>query len=174
MQLASSTPSSELTGRVVRLHFRCHAELPRGSFLRITDGWAPVDDGQLYCASHEMVCRDNVWQTRRALTLVVPHGRRTVQHLYYRYMVVAPGLQQTQGILTHHERLGSTTVTSWEDPFHVLNLAAHHNVDYRNLPYRTVDVHVGMQDAVTVPLDHWNEADDASFQAFRIRDAVSE
>jgi hypothetical protein len=32
-----------LPGRVVRLHFRCHAELPIGSFLRVTGStlWAP-------------------------------------------------------------------------------------------------------------------------------------
>lgn len=36
-------PSQELTGRVVRLHFSCHAELPIGSFLRVTGStlWAP-------------------------------------------------------------------------------------------------------------------------------------
>lgn len=33
----------EMTGRVVRLHFRCHAALPIGSFLRVTGStlWAP-------------------------------------------------------------------------------------------------------------------------------------
>ena len=35
------------TGRVVRLHFECHAELPIGSYLRVTGSslWAPTAIG---------------------------------------------------------------------------------------------------------------------------------
>jgi hypothetical protein len=40
---SSSASGHEMTGRVVRLHFRCHAALPIGSFLRVTGStlWAP-------------------------------------------------------------------------------------------------------------------------------------
>jgi hypothetical protein len=38
-----SSSSTDITGLVVRLHFRCHAALPIGSFLRVTGStlWAP-------------------------------------------------------------------------------------------------------------------------------------
>jgi len=40
---SSGGRSHERTGRIVRLHFSCHAELPLGSFLRVTGStlWAP-------------------------------------------------------------------------------------------------------------------------------------
>jgi hypothetical protein len=62
----------------------------------------------------------------------------------------------------------------------------HSGAQFRNLPYRTIDVnatngnhldhlttvHQQSSDVVINILDHWNHADDPTFQPYRIRDAV--
>ena len=136
--------SQPLTGRVVRLHFRCHAEIPIGSFLRVTGSalWAPgtaaTDPAEatqaveqtavpestgistshksssfnaisanhdvnipaantLYASSVEMVTSPEeypIWRTRKPVVVVINSNRsrnKSVQHHYYRYLVVSPG-----------------------------------------------------------------------------------
>jgi hypothetical protein len=54
---------------------------------------------------------------------------------------------------------------------------------FRNLPYRTIDVHAtassstdgtktGSSSVILNVMDHWNNSDDPTFQPYRIRDAV--
>lgn len=194
---ASKSSTHTLSGQVVRLHFRCHAELPIGSFLRVTgsDLWAPgtaaydptdathaannmsdhgsgsadyvansvginsagtldgPSSGVLYASSVEMVTTPEeypIWRTRKPVAIVVNSNRnrnKTVQHHFYRYLVVSPGatsalhshnvqqmLQSGSGsmpgyvnpstdaddallVSTSSEATGSTTVLQWEDPF---------------------------------------------------------
>jgi trehalose 6-phosphate synthase/phosphatase len=103
-------------------------------------------------------------------------------------------------VSTSNELIGTTTVMQWEDPWGTLrdpradtNLmstasltssiagnSTHVTKDnYRNLPYRTLDIDIksgkpllkgGMEDAVR--LDHWNAPDDDSFQSYVIRKAI--
>ena len=259
---------SELIGRTVRLHFRCRAELPIGSFLRVTGSslWAPGtpstdpadasfsverteasafpttwDDilehdtnslhhhhsQSLYASSVEMVTTPEdypIWRTRKPVVVVIPNRRKSVHHHYYRYLVVSPGGQwgldndannndtnnepttatddtDAQVVVsTSDERLGTTAVLQWEDPF-VLNrgsvnaLSKHENsvaslasvtvpqttkADYRNLPYRTIDMSVSSSSSLTTTisssdsaaLDSYSNPDDASFQPYLIREAV--
>jgi hypothetical protein len=49
----------------------------------------------------------------------------------------------------------------------------HTQSDYRNLPYRTLDINVA-NGSYEPPRDRWNSADDVSFQPYRIREAVSD
>ena len=288
----STSVHTEVTGRVVRLHFQCVAELPMGSFLRVTSStlWAPgsaatdpteatpallsaasagegfttsntttsttgrssssktttsssskhappppVDDstanssttvgGGLYTSSVEMVTSPDkypLWWTRRPVVVVLHNPRKTVQHHYYRYLVVSPGATSTNGIAnsttslqdtttntsaspvsTSNEMAGSTTVWQWEDPFGMLLTNRNSNMpqessmaslassiviqptntsnEYRNLPYRTVDIPVSgssgstsssTPSTVTIAQDRWGNTDDATFRAYRIREAV--
>ncbi len=256
----SSGHSGDVGGRVVRLHFRCHAELPIGSFLRVTGStlWAPGSQAAdpadavatmglteqsafsatapavggamevasedsdaamnaLYTSSIEMVTTPEdypIWWTRKPVVVVIHNAKKTIQHHYYRYLVVSPGGSGPVEVLTDDDNAllistssevaGSTAVMQWEDPFGTLlkekaagqlptskgelsavSLASSITVagqvtrsDYRNLPYRTVDIDVKtgmpiMEDTdEAVRLDRWNFADDASFRAYRIREAV--
>lgn len=242
---SSKSVSRDATGSVVRAHFKCHAELPIGSFLRVTGStlWAPgtqatdpsdaiptvgkaeqaafpVSDEDhsimnlhaLYTSSVEMVTTPDeypIWRTRKPVVIVMHNSRKTVQHHYYRYMVVSPGgslhdLEVDEDeenallVCTSNEDTGSTPVMQWEDPFETfktrkntkgemsgVSLASSvatgqaTRQDYRNLPYRTLDIDVNSLSPVFEEdnvegcrLDRWNGADDASFRAFRIRDAV--
>lgn len=276
-----------LAGRVVRLHFRCHAELPIGSSLRVTgsDLWAPgtaasdpcdaahatnnMSDhgsgsadyvansfgmngagasfdgpsaGVLYASSVEMVTTPDeypIWRTRKPVVIVINsnrHRNKTVQHHFYRYLVVSPGATTISGSMTAYvapstdaadsddaflvstssEMTGSTAVMQWEDPFVSLgknqaiaaqlqnpsssglrgnsasavslnNSIAPYQVshltslDYQNLPYRTVDIDVNTgrptyeesEERSAERLDRWNVPEDASFQPYQIREAVS-
>lgn len=241
--MVSST--RDATGSVVRVHFKCHAELPIGSFLRVTGStlWAPgtqsadpsdavpavgkveqsafpvsEDDhgtmnlNALYTSSVEMVTTPEeypIWRTRKPVVIVMHNSRKTVQHHYYRYMVVSPGgflhdlevdEDEDNAVLvsTSSEEAGSTPVMQWEDPFETFKTRKNTKgemsavsltssvttgqatrQDYRNLPYRTLDIDVNSLSPVFEEdnvegfrLDRWNNADDASFRAFRIRDAV--
>jgi hypothetical protein len=239
-----------MTGRVVRLHFSCHAALPIGSFLRVTGStlWAPGTDAQdpsdaspaanqteaagfpvqedselnasgnvsaLYTSSVEMVTTPDeypVWRTRKPVVVVWHNSSRTVQHHYYRYLVVAPGggVSQLAGTLddtfesntdeyptmvsTSSEVSGQTVVMQWEDPFNSLlekdsggrgmsavSLASSvmtggvvTKANYRNLPYRTIDMDVlsFRGDTAEIKLDRWNMPDDSSYRPYLIREAV--
>jgi hypothetical protein len=204
----------------------------------------------LYTSSVEMVTTPEtypLWRTRTPVIVVLNRRHSTikqrVQHHYYRYLVIAPGMGNNSTSIGHEsseqhnmltvstssEYMGSTIVRQWEDPYQN-NVAAdsttagtatstsfvsdaatsvasfvsqnkdtEHGMvsswnDYLNLPYRTLDIdltqldHVSQQHAmdttgsggtnsatghvVTVPLDTWNDADDASFQPYLIREAV--
>ena len=150
-----------------------------------------------------------IWRTRRPVAVVINYGRRPVQHHYYRYLVVSPGGSGTLEfdsenddetlfmVSTSNESAGSTPVMQWEDPFGTLRDKYHTygemsavslssvapgqmtKADYRNLPYRTlnIDVKTGLpvfEDTdEAVRLDRWCVADDASFRPYRIREAVS-
>lgn len=170
-----------MTGRVVRLHFRCHAALPIGSFLRVTGStlWAPgtaaydptdaspaigrteaagfpvpnheendlsdsvIPVSALYTSSVEMVTTPDeypVWRTRKPVVVVWHHSHKTVQHHYYRYLVVSPGGGVSEFnimggdaedmetdmddyptmVSTSNEGTGQTVVMQWEDPFNSL------------------------------------------------------
>lgn len=191
----TTATTEELTGRVVRLHFTCRAELPIGSFLRVTGSslWAPgtavqdpadaavsVDRHQesafflteendatnmfstlhhvgmnaLYTSSVEMVTTPDdypVWRTRKPVVVVLTSRKKTIQHHYYRYLVVSPGVGRSGGmgssvvdpfetdneeedvaagtavddsmiISTSNEDVGSTAVVQWEDSFGTLSM----------------------------------------------------
>jgi hypothetical protein len=254
---SSSAGGHEMTGRVVRLHFRCHAALPIGSFLRVTGStlWAPgtaahdptdaapaidrteaagfptqhedvdLSDGvipvsALYTSSVEMVTTPEeypVWRTRKPVVVVWHHAQKTVQHHYYRYLVVSPGGGVSEFnimggdademetdmddyptmVSTSNEGTGQTVVMQWEDPFNSLLSAETKEstmrssavsltnslaggvvtkANYRNLPYRTIDIDSRSfnAEASKVKLDRWNMPDDATFRPYLIRDAVSE
>ena len=160
-----------------------------------------------------------VWRTRKPVVVVLNRHaatKKSVQHHYYRYLVVSPGAAQNleEGgqhpddtgmigstvVSTSSEFSGSTVVMQWEDPFQFLQRepqiraasavslassigvpnATHTRADYRNLPYRTLDIDVATAkvcsnaqgDQTLQGGDQWNVADDASFQPFLIRQAV--
>lgn len=93
-------------------------------------------------------------------------------------------------VCTSNEFIGSTVVMQWEDPFQTLlqhhhqpsavslassiglPTAIHTSSDYRNLPYRTLDIDVTAPQLTETQQDQWNVKDDASFQPFLIREAV--
>jgi hypothetical protein len=205
----------------------------------------------LYTSSVEMVTTPEtypVWKTRKPVVVTLNRHavlKKTVQHHYYRYLVVAPGMTvseyDTQSgndptyststvVSTSSEFCGSTVVMQWEDPFgsftvityiqwriaslqhqvmvkidsHIVvstlfaffsqertskniststvSLASmsvnfanntHTQSDYRNLPYRTLDINV-TNGSYEPPRDRWNSPDDVSFQPYRIREAVRE
>ena len=161
----------------------------------------------LYTSSVEMVTTPEdypVWWTRKPVVVILNNPRKTVQHHYYRYLVVSPGGQTTTttpmmeevSVSTSNEMSGSTPVMQWEDPFGTLKAHAKGEIsavslassvtaagqvskaDYRNLPYRTVDIDVQtcqpiMEDDQTMRLDRWGTSDDETFRAYRIREAVS-
>ena len=129
-------------GRVVRLHFKCRAELPLGSTLRVTGStlWAPNEaletsstsssnnsrsrgSSNYYASSIEMVTSPDtypIWTTRTPVVIHIhPHFSKPIQHHYYRYLVVTPGAA------TEHTTMTTTDddipVMEWEDPFQQLN-----------------------------------------------------
>ena len=204
----------------------------------------------LYSSSVEMVTTPEtypIWKTRKPVVVVLHRHaalKKSVQHHYYRYLVVSPGATHSsntcsyaadeQGTIvsTSNESTGSTEVLQWEDPFQSLasgtSFHSHHHhyrgnssgggggsmmdsamhntnsavslassvglpqqvhtrADYRNLPYRTLDIDVrtahclvehdvsgngGSSGSNAVGEDHWNVADDATFQPYFIREAV--
>lgn len=103
--------------------------------------------------------------------------------------------EDTALVSTSNELTGSTPVVQWEDPFGTLKKGrgvatstmsltssisnGHINSnDYRNLPYRTIDIDVktGLPSLEEVDdevrLDHWNTADDSSYRPYIIREAI--
>jgi len=150
-----------------------------------------------------------IWRTRKPVVVVIHHGNKAVQHHYYRYLVVSPGgdtsleigdveveTDDEDMVSTSNERTGSTAVMQWEDPFDTLKDKKNKGIstvslassitgnqvtktDYRNLPYRSIDIDVKKCKPVfeetddEVRLDHWNMPDDASFKSYLIREAVS-
>lgn len=148
-----------------------------------------------------------IWKTRKPVVVVIHSSKKSVQHHYYRYLVVSPGgsdggepeqeedEDEVAVVSTSNEFTGSTAVVQWEDPFGTLGShkraavstlsltssvtrTGHGSGDYRNLPYRTVDIDVKSarpdvdDETEMAPLDHWNMGDDASFRAYSIREAV--
>lgn len=111
--------------------------------------------------------------------------------------------QQQQVILpsggtTSNEDLEISSVMAWEDPYWQQNL--HHETStasmvsimeeswghsaryLASLPYRTLDIHVEEGTVIVdpeqpqvdgIPMDTWNNGDDASFRPYLIREAVS-
>ena len=100
-------------------------------------------------------------------------------------------------VSTSNEDVGSTPVMQWEDPFRTLDRTTggetsvasinssvvaspgtHTKADYRNLPYRTVDIDIVTGKPVleeseeAARMDHWNIPDDVSFRSYLIREAV--
>lgn len=218
----------------------------------------------LYTSSIEMVTTPDdypIWKTRKPVVVVIHHGRKAVQHHYYRYLVVSPGGCTSVGfgdlemdleydnstsaavvtpmnplepggaatppatttagtisdmalVSTSSETTGSTPVIQWEDPFGSIlmknsrgeasNVSLTSSIaigqvtktDYRNLPYRTMDIDVAtgrpvleadeeenkanvnnltslnQNGVMMIRMDHFNAADDISFRPYRIREAV--
>ncbi len=106
-------------GKVLKLHFACHAELPYGSSLRVTasnslfrtaaaekdsvstsnqsggEGNDESDSNSIYASSVEMVTSPDeypVWRTRTPVICVINNASvdGIFQHRY-RYLVVTPG-----------------------------------------------------------------------------------
>lgn len=100
-------------------------------------------------------------------------------------------------VSTSNEITGSVAVTEWEDPFSgglgdrnrrgessAVSLTSSlvggqvSKSDFRNLPYRTLDIDVKTgkvvveDEAKPSRLDRWNQPDDDTFRPFRIREAV--
>jgi len=93
---------------------------------------------------------------------------------------------------TSNEILGSTPVLEWEDPFGSLADRSRRaetssvsitssiagtgqltKADYRNLPYRTLDIDVKTGNRTDeFRTDRWKMPDDVSFRPYRIREAV--
>lgn len=252
--MSSATPGSEDTssttdsvveedvsvGRVVRLHFRCHAELPIGSFLRVTGKslWAPMsvggpsdamnahqraqerqvgatfpaalnseqDDQELeyhygtnfYASSVEMVTTPEtypLWQTKKPVVVVLNHPGSTLQHHYYRYLVVTPGSSIQDN---DTEKPTTNPVMAWENPFPDKSSNAQTQsasgtsllgggkndsdndalVQLAQLPYRTLDINVQTARVVSPSpedrTDTFNNPEDKTFQAYQIRDSMSE
>lgn len=128
-------------------------------------------------------------------------------------LLIDPDDPSSALVSTSNELVGSTPVMEWEDPFGSLgdrsrrgeasNMSITSSIcnagnqvtrsDFRNLPYRTLDVDVrsgrpvlesdeqggsGGGDAAAaaaalVRIDRWNVPDDVSFRPYRIREAVS-
>jgi hypothetical protein len=110
--------------------------LPSESFM----GTATSGGGGLYTSSVEMVTTPEtypLWRTRTPVIVVLNRRHSTikqrVQHHYYRYLVIAPGMSSTNNInststllhesehkltvSTSSEYMGSTIVRQWEDPY---------------------------------------------------------
>ena len=231
MLLTDSNASSDSfpPGRVVRLHFSCTAALPLGSSLRVTGStlWAPstqqdpshaqqeasqdwidspTNNNAMHTSSVELYTTPDsypLWKTRRPVVVVLHKSKQqTVQHHYYRYLVVTPGSlgrdedddnmdedyddngSETQSdtaetskicfnhhllVATSNQHTGETsTVMMWEDPF-----GKYSGNNLCNLPYRTLDIHVGRAEPTVEVVDAWNDKDDVSFRPYLIREAVS-
>jgi hypothetical protein len=133
-------------GKVLKLHFACHAELPHGSSLRITasnsllaptvDTRQPTDTDvdensqhSIYASSVEMVTSPDeypVWRTRTPVICVVNNvSNDSVFKHRYKYLVVTPGAGPCDGdeseneneVKTSDDQDGRVDVTVWEDPF---------------------------------------------------------
>jgi hypothetical protein len=244
----SSDLLSVPTGRVVRLYFECHAELPIGSSLRVTGSslWAPtangspsdpmnahhiaqehqqhaafagaVDDADywydhptnLYTSSVEMVTTPEtypLWTTKQPV-IVVLHANgnasscKTIQHHYYRYLVVTPGAgtEDAAVVATGNDASGtSSPVMMWEQPFGPVlpgpirsnqslgsSHPLHDNADDSNtlwhlaqLPYRTLDIQIETALVVSPDapddrvVDTWNHPEDSTFRAYQIRKSMT-
>jgi len=230
----------EPTGRVVRLHFECRAELPIGSVLRVTGSslWAPtsagthsdpmnahhiaqerqedaafagaIDDADywyshptnLYASSVEMVTSPEaypLWRTKQPVVVVIYNSRSTIQHHYYRYLVVTPGASPSDSggpVSTSGSELMGTTseVMMWEQPFGPITGPVVSSQSFggksiqadddgntfwqlAHLPYRTLDINVETGMVVSPMLedrqDTWNYPEDASFRGYQIRESMS-
>ena len=102
--------------------------------------------------------------------------------------------ETTMVVSTSNEGLGTTAVLQWEDPFETMPSKANQSAislasstgatsiaqgttktDYRNLPYRTIDIDVQSAPSVIKPnaTDIYGSGDDPTFQMYLIREAVS-
>ena len=75
---------------------------------------------------------------------------------------------------------GETSVASMTSS--IMATSANAPKDYRNLPYRTIDIDIStgqplwddaMTEDVPARMDHWNAQDDVTFRPYRIREVVS-
>eukprot|EP00548_Thalassiothrix_antarctica_P008912 CAMPEP_0194133568 /NCGR_PEP_ID=MMETSP0152-20130528/3683_1 /TAXON_ID=1049557 /ORGANISM="Thalassiothrix antarctica, Strain L6-D1" /LENGTH=1134 /DNA_ID=CAMNT_0038828897 /DNA_START=38 /DNA_END=3443 /DNA_ORIENTATION=+ len=137
-----------------------------------------------------------LWQTRRPVVIVL-HKPKGIHHHYYRYLVVTPGAKdgetlkgqrsveeedisdsdsergvesQYQVATTSNEYSGASQVMLWEDPFEQFS-----GNNLCNLPYRTIDIDTVTNEVTDQDqIDNWNGKEDASFQAYSIREAINE
>jgi hypothetical protein len=181
------------------------------SSFAVTEDDVGAPSSSLYTSSVEMVTTPDeypIWRTRKPVVVVIHNSRKSVQHHFYRYLVVSPGGALSVGIgdmvmsvredddaavvSTSSETAESTSVVSWEDPFNALRRAHAENSavslsssigagqiapnDYRNLPYRTLDIDVATGtpsfDEGEGRPDMWNKSDDITFRPYCIREAV--
>lgn len=164
------------------------------------EDWVDADifgtiQSSVYTSSIEMYTTPEtypLWQTRRPVVIVL-HKSKGIHHHYYRYLVVTPGAKEGEDMeggeivedddisesgserdiepvaTTSNEHLGASRVMSWEDPFDQPNKG-----NLCNLPYRTLDIDAVDNDILDKDrVDLWNGKEDASFQAYLIREAVS-
>lgn len=188
-----TVPSHQKTiaGRIVRLHFSCRVELPMGSTLRVSTKLDAPDVQSMYANSVEMITSNElypIFRTKSPVIIILNHpSRKSVQHHYYRYMVVSPAVDTSREESTNivQTEYGYPGVLKFETPFpmelHPISASAvslgsletHNSAHYlAMLPYRMVDIRVDSASVVERMEDIWENPDDVSFQPFRIRDAV--
>jgi trehalose 6-phosphate synthase/phosphatase len=159
-----------LNGKVLKLHFACHAELPYGSNLRITasnsllassmttslqsvENNADENCKKIYASSVEMVTTPEeypVWRTRTPVICVV--NNTTSDGLFehrYRYIVTTPGAVSQDNdeneMMTGNDDDGYVDVTVWEDPFRNdanMDDAKMEQTSFAELPYRSIKIDV--------------------------------
>lgn len=153
----------------------------------------------LYTSSIEMVTTPETyprWRTKQPVIVVLHNTHSSTQHHYYRYLVVTPGASSGDGIVaTGNDVLGSMNeVMMWEQPFGPIagpvqsnqsfgtksiqsDDESHNLLHLMQLPYRTLDINVESGQVVSPlvgdRLDTWNHPEDASFQAYQIRESMS-
>mmetsp|Transcript_11069 Transcript_11069/g.17059 ORF Transcript_11069/g.17059 Transcript_11069/m.17059 type:complete len:1126 (+) Transcript_11069:150-3527(+) len=164
------------------------------------EDWVDADifgtiQSSMYTSSIEMYTTPEtypLWQTRRPVVIVL-HKSKGIHHHYYRYLVVTPGAKEGEDMeggeivedddisesgserdiepvaTTSNEHLGASRVMSWEDPFDQPSKG-----NLCNLPYRTLDIDAVDNDILDKDrVDFWNGKEDASFQAYLIREAIN-
>lgn len=188
---AIPTTDRSLAGRVVRLHLRCRAELPMGSHLRavvVCQSNTQQTPEHVLAVSVPMVTTPEdypVWTTQRPVVVVLHRHaatKKAVQRFYYRYFAVAPVVNCVEPCVVLLPSAGpdapsTPVVIEWEQggarmPKLPANGDGEDKVEYQNLPYRTLDIHVATASVADAVQDVWNRSEDASFQPFLIREAV--
>lgn len=162
-----------------------------GSTLRVSTKLDAPDVQSMYANSVEMITSNElypIFRTKSPVIIILNHpSRKSVQHHYYRYMVVSPAVDTSREESTNivQTEYGYPGVLKFETPFpmefHPISASAvslgsletHNSAHYlAMLPYRMVDIRVDSASVVERMEDIWENPDDVSFQPFRIRDAV--
>lgn len=155
----------------------------------------------MYTSSVEMVTSPEEyprWRTKQPVIVVLHNTRSAIQHHYYRYLVVTPGASASaqEGLAGSGNDVieGLAHALTWEQPFGPITGPVHSQQSFAtaslqsdeashalwnlaHLPYRTLDINVETAQVVSPPaedrLDYWNHPEDASYQAYQIRESMS-
>ena len=155
----------------------------------------------LYSSSVEMVTTPEtypIWRTSKPVIIVLHNTSGAVQHHYYRYLVVSPGANlesikndggDAMEVTTGNEMTSiATPVMVWEHPFGdatgsslssmSLGIGQDSFKDLTALPYRTLDINVETAQVTNSAdaserIDNWNNREDLTFQAYRIRESMN-